>query len=276
MIMSRLHYFSIKDATYAYRISGEGEPLILFHGFTGSMMTWRHFIKKWETRFQVIIIDLPGHGKTYTKQPRTMETFSDDLIKLLTHLNIKKAHFLGYSMGGRTALSFYHYYPEAVLSLILVSASPGLKTESERIARKENDEKLVEQIRKNLTSFVNEWEQLPLFKSHEHLHGSVKKELREERLMQSPKGLIDSLMYMGTGVQPSWWNKLGEITVPVLLITGEHDDKFVKINDEMDNIIPNSEHHVILSSGHTPHIEQCEKFDKIVMTFLKEIKKIHK
>lgn len=272
---NKLDYFAVHDATYAYRVSGEGEPIVLLHGFTGSMQTWHYFVKKWRDRFQVITIDLPGHGKTYTKQPKSMQSFSDDLMKLLANLNINKAHILGYSMGGRTALSFYHYYPEAVQSLTLESATPGLKTEKERHERIKQDEKVVTRISEDLTKFVNFWESIPLFDSHKQLPESVKKDLRDERLMQSPHGLIESLQYMGTGIQPSWWSELNKITVPMLLITGELDDKFVKLNKEMNKLISNSELNVITNSGHTPHIEQQEKFDKIVMTFIEKLK-IHK
>lgn len=266
---NKLDYFVVDDATYAYRVAGEGVPIVLLHGFTGSMLTWQYFVEKWRNYFQVITIDLPGHGKTNTKQPKTMETFSTDLMKLLTKLNIDQAHFLGYSMGGRTALSFYHYYPEAVLSLTLTSASPGLKTNQERFERIEQDKKIAGRIRADLTKFVNFWESIPLFESHNYLPEKIKKDLRNERLMQSPKGLIDSLTHMGTGVQPSWWSQLKEINVPVLLITGEIDEKFVKLNKEMNQLIPNSKHNVIAQSGHTPHIEQKEAFHKRVITFIK-------
>lgn len=269
---NKLNYFSIDDATYAYRVSGEGEPLVLLHGFTGSMMTWKNFVSKWKNNFQIITIDLPGHGKTYTKKPKSMKSFSDDLMKLLNHLSIEKAHIIGYSMGGRTALSFYHYYPEAVSSLTLASASPGLKTESERKKRIENDMKLANKIKEGLTQFVNFWESIPLFSSHNRLSDKVKKELRDERLMQSPQGLIDSLLHMGTGVQQSWWNDLNKINIPVHLIVGELDHKFVNINNEMNDMILNSKFTIINQAGHTPHIEQPEKFDKIVMTFIKNIK----
>lgn len=269
---NKLNYFSIDDATYAYRVAGKGDPIVLLHGFTGSMLSWKILVDKWKTNYQVITIDLPGHGKTYSKTPKTMKTFSDDLYKLLQHLNIEKAHLVGYSMGGRVALSFYNYYPDAVQSLILESSSPGLQTEDEREKRIKQDEQIIKQIRENLTCFVNFWEAIPLFATHIHLAESVKREMRDERLMQSPKGLIDSLTYMGIGVQPSWWGQLKHINVPTLLIVGEHDEKFININKLMKKQINNSEISIISNSGHTPHIEEPEKFDKIVLTHMNHLK----
>lgn len=271
---NKLNYFSVEGATYGYRVTGEGEPLILLHGFTGSMLTWKYMVKQWRHQFQIITIDLPGHGKTHIKNPKSMKDFCDDLIKLFDYLKIKSAHIVGYSMGGRIALSFYNYYPEAVASLVLESASPGLKTDDERQDRIKKDAKVAEKIKTDFTEFVNFWESIPLFTSHEHLSDEAKRDLRDERLMQTPQGLIDSLTHMGTGVQPSWWKSLVEITVPVLLITGVLDDKFVKINTEMAKMIPKNRLEVISDSGHTPHIEQREMFDKLVITFINEIKNI--
>lgn len=270
---NKLNYFKTNDATYAYRVSGQGDPLVLLHGFTGSMFTWDYFIEKWRDHYQIITVDLPGHGRTNIKKLKTMQLFSEDLDALLQSLNIAGAHFLGYSMGGRTALSFYYYKPKRVLSLILESASPGLKTEQERDERIKQDEKIMEKITGNLTDFVNLWESLPLFASHKQLPESVKQDLRAERLMQSPNGLIQSLQGMGTGHQPSWWDRLKEITVPVLLITGELDEKFVKLNEGMKQAIPNSKHEIILNSGHTPHLENKEAFQQSVFTFIKNFNK---
>src|SRR5699024_10535515 len=105
--------------------------------------------------------------------------------------------------------------------------------------------------------------------SQKKLPKEIQKTIREERLMQTPKGLIDSLTYMGTGRQPSWWTSLDQLDMPVLLIVGEHDEKFIHINTEMNKHIATSECVTISDAGHAPHIEQRQKFDKIVMTFVK-------
>ncbi|MEI3611657.1 2-succinyl-6-hydroxy-2,4-cyclohexadiene-1-carboxylate synthase [Pseudogracilibacillus sp. SO30301A] len=260
---------TIRDATYYYNVCGEGEPLVLLHGFTGTSNTWETFSKKWSRKFKVITIDLPGHGKTKVKSPRTMEHFCKDIKLLFDQLSINKTHLLGYSMGGRTALSFALYYPEYVHSLILESASPGLKTEEERRKRREADALLAEQIMVNgVESFTYYWENIPLFATQKNLSNQMKESIRNERLAQLPEGLAESLLFMGTGTQPSWWDKLEEVTIPVLLIAGALDEKYVKINQEMETLLPLSEMIIVEKSGHTVHVEQVEKFDKIVMEFI--------
>src|SRR5690625_8007500 len=76
----------------------------------------------------------------------SMSQVSDDLASLFTYLEIGPFHLVGYSLGGRTALSFSFHYPAYVVSLTLESASPGLKTEQERAERMESDGRLAQRI----------------------------------------------------------------------------------------------------------------------------------
>src|SRR5690625_2649067 len=217
-------FIETNDATYRYTVQGEGEPLVLLHGFTGSIKTWDDCSKKWAKDFKVISLDLPGHGKTVTKSPRTMDSFCEDLQTLLEKLDIKKVHLLGYSMGGRAALSFAITYPESVATLILESASPGLKTEIERENRIEADARLTELIlERGVEHFVSYWENIPLFETQKRLAPEIKGRIRQERLSQTSQGLADSLTFMGTGKQPSWWKMLHELNMPVCLIVGLED-----------------------------------------------------
>lgn len=98
-----LLYYSIDDDTYWYEIHGEGIPVVMLHGFTGSTSTWQNFISDCQKDLQIITIDLPGHGKTRTNSPKTMEECCQDLKRLFQYLKVDNFHILGYSMGGRTA-----------------------------------------------------------------------------------------------------------------------------------------------------------------------------
>ncbi|MBM7600726.1 2-succinyl-6-hydroxy-2,4-cyclohexadiene-1-carboxylate synthase [Virgibacillus halotolerans] len=262
-------YYTIKDATYWYEIHGDGVPLVMLHGFTGSTATWKQFINKQEENLQIITVDLPGHGKTDVSSPRSMEDCCEDLKELLDHLQLDKFHLLGYSMGGRTALSFAMMYPGQVKSLILESASPGLVTLEEQDLRVEKDEKLARRIEtEGLDAFVEFWEGIPLFASQKLLPTSLQQVIRAERLAQSEQGLSDSLRSMGTGKQPSWWNDLHRLNIPVLLLAGAYDDKFIQINRSMNTRLPNSTLEIIEQSGHAIHVEQSEIFGRIVTGFI--------
>lgn len=262
-------YFSINDASYWYEVHGDGIPLVMLHGFTGSTVTWKQFIAKREKGIKIITIDLPGHGKTQTPSPKSMEACCTDLMELFNHLQLNTFHLLGYSMGGRTALSFAMHYPEKVQSLILESASPGLKREKERMQRVEKDESLARMIEsEGLDSFIHFWEGIPLFDSQKNLSKKQQEAVRMERLSQTAQGLTQSLHAMGTGAQPSWWGMLHQIMIPVLLLVGAYDSKFIQINSGMKDLLPNSHFEVIEDAGHAIHVEQSDIFGKMVNGFI--------
>jgi 2-succinyl-6-hydroxy-2,4-cyclohexadiene-1-carboxylate synthase len=262
---------------YHIEQSGEGDSLLLLHGFSGSGADWEPFLPAFGSRFRVLTVDLLGHGKTDSPIDITayrMENTARDLIALLDSLGIDKTYLLGYSLGGRLALYLALAYPERFMSLILESASPGLQTEAERQARIVSDEALAEQIEQNgIEWFADTWANIPLFASQKNLPAEVQKRLREKRLRNNPRGLASSLRGMGTGMQPPLWEQLGELTMPVLLIAGELDTKFVTINQQMQQRIPNVQLHIIPDAGHTVHLEQPEPFTNIVTQFLTSLKR---
>lgn len=263
--------FKIGDANYSYNISGQGPPIVLLHGFTGRISTWTRFVKRWRQQYQVITVDLPGHGLTRSETPRTMKTCCDDLKALFEHLQIPSVHLVGYSMGGRTALSFAMMYPQYVNTLTLESASPGLRQPKERAARRAQDEKLIQKIETyGLTAFVDFWENIPLFESQKKLSTNVQKQLRAERLSQSSNGLIRSLRYMGTGQQPSWWEQLHQYKGAVLLIVGKLDEKFVTINKHMEKHFQRAELAIVEHAGHAVHLEKPEAFQQLVINFIQK------
>lgn len=259
----------IRDSSYWYEVYGEGEALVLLHGFTGSTQTWKHFVQAYETSFKIIVIDLPGHGKTNSPSPISMERCCADIRYLLTELDIRSCHLIGYSMGGRTALSFSILYPDMVKSLVLESASPGLELEKDRSSRVKNDERLAQKLEhEGLESFINYWQRIPLFETQQRLSSDVQLTIREERLSQSVEGLAMSLRSMGTGRQPSWWSSLSSLNKRVMLIVGEQDTKFVSINQKMNKALPNSQLTIVKQAGHAIHVEQPEFFGKIVEMFI--------
>ena len=247
-------------------------PLLLLHGFTGSGANWAEHSAQFQSAgLRVLTPDLPGHGENLpsTSDDYTMKAAAIQLAQLLERENTGPVHLLGYSMGGRLALYFALHYPEKVYSLILESASPGLATAEERAARKASDDALAERIeREGIPAFVSFWESLPLWKSQEKLPAEAQQWLHENRLRNDPRGLAESLRQMGSGAQPSLWERLGELAMPVLLLTGAEDGKFVAINRQMAAAIPHARLLIVPDAGHTVHLEQSDAFQTAVLSFL--------
>ncbi len=259
------------DMQYEYEITGSSDALLLLHGFTGSKDAWRRFLPSWSRDLQVITVDLPGHGKTDSPNDwarYSIEQTAADMIALLDALKVKQAHVLGYSMGGRLAITIASLYAERVQSLVLESCTPGLEGEEEREERKRQDQQQADFIIEHgIEAFVERWENISLFASQQQLPYSVREQMRQQRLQNNPLGLANSLRGMGTGMQPSWWSSLHRLYMPVLLLGGEYDEKFLRILQRMEQQLPNAEFVQVSGAGHTIHVEQPEKFDTIVRSF---------
>jgi 2-succinyl-6-hydroxy-2,4-cyclohexadiene-1-carboxylate synthase len=264
-------YVSTDNGDYWVEVYGRGVPVLLLHGFTGSRSTWNYYVDRWKDKFQLIVLDLPGHGKTNVFGQVSMEECCRDISMVLDRLSIDKVHLIGYSMGGRTALSFTMLHRNKVASLVLESASPGLAELHEQIGRQTKDEALANKIEQDgIENFVDYWENISLFQSQQSLPYPVRQAIREERLSHSPQGLSYSLKGMGTGKQPSWWDKLANLSINVLVIVGEYDQKFINLAQKMDDSFRYSQLEVIKAAGHAVHVEQPKIFDTIVSDFINQ------
>jgi len=254
------------------RVQGEGEALLLLHGFTGSVEAWgEETVGGLTQAYQVVAVDLVGHGASdFSSDPDRyrIEEVLRDLIQVLDATGIERAKWLGYSMGGRIALAGAVLKPARVSALILESASPGLPGESERRARRRADEALAEGIlRGGMEAFVDHWMGLPLFATQGKLPPKVREANRARRLKNNPEALAACLRGLGTGAQPSFWEDLSGIRVPTLLMAGEEDRIFSEMARRMAGTIPGAELRLIPRAGHSIHLENPFAWLSAVRTF---------
>lgn len=251
------------------------QTIVMLHGFTGTAGTWDQ-VASYLPDICIIAIDLIGHGQTDAPEAVSYYTMQEQ-IKLLEQtfiqLELEQFVLLGYSMGGRVALSYTAAYPKRVGQLILESASPGLKTEEERAARRMADEALANKIeQQGIKAFVDMWENIALFATQKTLPVNIQQVVREERLAQTEIGLANSLRGMGTGAQDELWSQLNSISLPVTLITGSLDEKFCLIAQKMKEELPNGKHVLVENTGHAIHVENPKQFATIVKDALKRNK----
>ncbi|MBU7582495.1 MAG: 2-succinyl-6-hydroxy-2,4-cyclohexadiene-1-carboxylate synthase [Nostoc sp. TH1S01] len=256
-------------------VSYPDKPYIVFlHGFIGQLDEFDEVIKQLCREFSYLTIDLPGHGKTQVlgeDKYYSIEQTAQVLINLLDELNIYKCFLLGYSMGGRLALYLTLHFPERFYKVILESASPGLAKEKERLERIKKDEQIAIKLsrcvsKSEFREFLLNWYNQPIFGSIKN-HPEFAKML-ERRLQNKPLELIKSLRFMGTGSQPSLWNKLKNNPVPLLLLVGNDDDKFIDINTEMAAICQVTQLKIISNSAHNMHLENTQEFVQSLRAFL--------
>ena len=193
-----------------------------------------------------------------------------DLVALVRRLGHERAAWLGYSLGGRTALQLVTDHPEAVEALILEGASPGIAGDDERAARVRNDEAMAERIeRDGVEAFVDTWERVPLFASQLSLQAGTRAAIRATRTANTATGLANSLRGMGAGAQDPLLDRIVGITVPTLLIAGALDTKYVEIARDMARTMPDATMHAIEGAGHAAHLERPEAFQRPLLEFLR-------
>jgi 2-succinyl-6-hydroxy-2,4-cyclohexadiene-1-carboxylate synthase len=245
-------------------IDGDGPPLLLLHGFTGSSRAWDTIRPQLAAGAQVISIDLIGHAQSASPPEAsryTLESCAQDLLALLDELQLDKIDLLGYSMGGRAALHFAVHAPQRINHLVLESASPGLADAAERARRTQADDALANRILANgVPAFVEEWEQQPLLTLAPHVATEVRLRQHELRLDNNPVGLANSLRGMGTGRQVPLWSRLGELDLPVHLLVGANDQRYRAIAERMHALLPSSDVNIFHAAGHTAHVDQPEAF----------------
>lgn len=112
-----------------YEVEGEGPPLVLVHWFTGSLEDWRVFgyVDALKEDYRLILIDARGHGqsdKPHDLAAYVLEKQAADIVAVLDELDIDKAHYFGYSMGGTLGWALAKYVPDRLASLIIGGEAP--------------------------------------------------------------------------------------------------------------------------------------------------------
>lgn len=235
-----------------------GPPILLLHGFLGSARAWGDLPARLAPWFRVAAVDLPGHGDSGGEadpERYRIPRVAQDLGLVQEAVFDEPAWWLGYSMGGRIALAAAaEGLP--MRGLLLESASPGIRDEAGRRVRREEDEaRARELVEGGTAAFVDRWLALPLFSGLADLPPGQREEARRIRLSQDPARMAAWLRGGGTGSQPSYWEALELLEVPVRLLVGAGDGKFVTVARAMLPHLRDGSLTVVAGAGHLLHLE---------------------
>ncbi len=238
---------STRTTGLGMRVGGSGPRLALLHGFTQVSRNWDVFVEALVSNHQLLIPDMPGHGRSATVHTDLWETA--DLVGQACG----PATYVGYSMGGRVALHLALRQPELVERLVLIGATAGLETAEEQQVRRLADEKLATHlVNIGVPAFLDEWMRNPLFATL-----SAEKAGGNWRSLNTAAGLASSLRMCGTGTQDSLWSRLSSIQCPTLIMAGSLDSKFLALGERLcASIGSNASLVAIPEAGHACHLEQ--------------------
>jgi len=256
-----------------YQCSGkQSQPAVLFlHGFLGNGGDWQEIVKRVSGNFFCILVDLPGHGFSNNihllKDVWNFDSLSQRLDEFLNFLSLKKVYVSGYSLGGRLAMHFALRYSNKVAKLVLESSSPGIKNNGERTARLQEDLKLADKIRKsNIHDFIDQWYEQPVFNGIKQHPKYV--DLINSKIQNDNRLLAKALSAFSIGRQSFLGNKVARLKIPVLLVCGEKDIKYVEIMKSIKQQNEAFKLSVIKQCGHNVHFEKPNLFAEHLAEFL--------
>lgn len=252
------------------KISESIIPIIFIHGFTGSAEDWIFISNLLPEKFLPISIDLIGHGKSDSpSDPKfySCTYITNHLNSIINYFQFNKVILIGYSMGGRIALSYSLKFPDKLLGLILESTTAGIEDIEEKKKRVEHDLILAEKILNDgVENFIDYWFNTPLFLPLQKLKNI--NEIINKRKFNNPIGLANTLKSFSTGLMNSYWDKLNKLDFPVLLISGEDDEKYTQQNKRMVKLFTKAKHEIVSNTSHNVHLEKPHLFTNLVLDFL--------
>ncbi len=229
---------------------GAGSRLVMLHGFGQTCRCWGSVAPALAVDHELVRLDAPGHGGSAAVAADLPTTG-----RLVAAAG--PAVYVGYSMGARMALHVATEAPDVVRGLVLVGGTPGIEDDAERAERQRRDIALADRIRHEGTDwFVDWWLAQPMFAG---LTPATR--FDDERRRNSPGGLATSLERAGTGAQAPLWGVLAGIEAPVLVMAGEHDERYAAIAERTAGAIGgNATTALVAGAGHSAHLEQPDRF----------------
>ncbi|MEG0072598.1 MAG: alpha/beta fold hydrolase [Raoultibacter sp.] len=267
--MEELRYQGVNRHVRSWSEEAPGVPLVLLHGFAQSSATWCDLAPKFAKERPVYALDFAGFGQSdrpTVDDPYRLETRVAVLDLLIDQIG-SPVHLLGYSMGGRVALAYVRAHASRLASLVLESAALGPETPEERAVSNAHDAQLAERLDKeDIESFVEFWENNPLFESQRHLPQDMRDRLHRERLDNSCDALARSVRCAGQHTMPLFGDTICDLPMPILYIAGLSDVKYTKIAEMFAAC--GAAKCALLAAGHNVHFENPDSFYDHVQPFL--------
>ncbi len=252
--------------------SANTPTVLLLHGFLADRTTWTATASRLAQSHRVLVPDLPGHGSAKfgsASESHTLDVVAEVIDTILAREQTRALDLIGYATGGRAALYYAATRADRVQRLILESASPGLRDESERQDRVASDRALAARVlHHGVESFVDDWEAMALFATQSRLPLEVTSAQRQLRLSNSPHSIAAGLVGMGLGAHPSMWERLDSVRARTLLVSGALDEQYTDIASAMSSAMPNAISIAVPNAGHNVHQEQPEIFSAVAERFL--------
>jgi pimeloyl-ACP methyl ester carboxylesterase len=259
---------TINGARIHYERSGSGFPVLFIHAGIADGRMWAPQATAWATHFDMIRPDLRGFGDS--ELPPVSYSSRKDLVGLLDHLGVERAHVIGCSMGGTAAIDLALEHPERVERLVLVAG--GVSGSNLGAADAALFSAIEAADRAGDLDAVNRAEVRLWVDGPRRPEGSAPAAVRDLVLEMNSSALhSDWASAQDQGIDPPAINRLGDITAPTLVIVGDQDLPHASANaDVIISKVRGARSATIKNAAHLPSLERPEEFNRMVLDFLTE------
>lgn len=253
----------------AFEARGAGPAVVFMHGIGGNRTNWREQLDALAPAFRAVAWDARGYGDSDDYAgPLAFPDFAADLLRLLDHLEVAKAHLVGLSMGGRIAMDFYEAHATRVASLVLCDTFPGY----DESITSEQREKFIASRKKPLVEDGKEPKDIaPLVAPTLLSKGASPAAL--QRLVDS-MAILHKESYIKAIEAMTRYEPVAQLTafrVPTLIICGDEDTLTPPaIARDMAAKIADARLAILERAGHLSNIEQPAAFNAVLLAFLRQ------
>ena len=254
-----------KNTQISFSDTGKGTAVVLLHGFLENKSMWDFYIPEFAKKNRVIAIDLLGHGSTECLgYVQTMEDNADAVHAVLLELRIRKAVFVGHSMGGYVTLAFAELYPDIIKGLVLLNSS----AKADNAERKINRDRAIKAVKQSFMNFVSLSIANLFSESNRERLSSEIEHVKKDALKTPLQGIVASLE--GMKIRPDREILLHITPFPKLLILGKKDPvlNYEETKDQIENTAVKL---VTFPDGHMSHIENQDELLNVLLAFFKSI-----
>lgn len=266
------HATTKDDVRLFYEETGSGTPIIFVHEFAGDYRSWEPQVRSFSRRYRCITFnargyppsDVPAEGGKYSQAHAR-----DDVLAVLDHLQIEKAHVVGLSMGGFATLHFGLGYPQRALSLVIGGCGYGAEPGQREKFRAESEATATMFETQGTAATGQIYTLGPTRVQLQNKDPRGWREFADQFAEHSALGA--ALTQRGVQRQrPSLWELvegMKRIDVPTLIITGDEDEPCLEPALLMKRAISTSGLVVLPRSGHTINLEEPEAFNRALAEF---------
>ncbi len=273
LLMLTFCYSAFSTPLLHYTLKGSGaQTIVMIHGFATHQGIWNNVVDQFAQTYQVLTLDLRGHGASFTAHSDyRVETFAEDINRLITACNIKSPILVGWSLGGYIAQYYATQFPTSKLVLVCTCptwiAEPGFPVGSTKEERKEEQQMLLKTPLAYYEACIN-----ANFTDHcgEQPIAELATRLRSLLVANDVQALANVVGYF-TDTPRSLVSTLPKIAVPTLIISGGRDPiSPVEVGHFMQQRIPSSQLYQVPCGGHSLIQTRPVEFVRVVTNFLEE------